>query len=183
MDLGNRFRLIVNAVDVVAPDAPLPKLPTARAVWVPRPSLKVAAAAWIHAGGAHHTAFSQALTPEHLEDYAEMAGIELVLIDESTSRAPAQEGAALERGLLPPGQGPLGTIEPSRSLRPMKRALASRSPFAALVLVGVSASAAEKDALGTWDIVAVDARRADAFGDDRHQGRGQAQGRDRARRA
>jgi L-arabinose isomerase len=85
VDLGNRFRLIVNAVDVVAPDAPLPKLPTARAVWVPRPSLKVAAAAWIHSGGAHHTAFSQALSPEHLEDYAEMAGIELVLIDESTS--------------------------------------------------------------------------------------------------
>jgi len=85
VDLGNRFRLIVNAVDVVAPDAPLPKLPVARAVWVPRPSLKVAAAAWIHSGGAHHTAFSQALSPEHLEDYAEMAGIELVLIDESTS--------------------------------------------------------------------------------------------------
>jgi L-arabinose isomerase len=85
VDLGNRFRLIVNAVDVVAPDAPLPKLPTARAVWVPRPNLKLAAAAWIHAGGAHHTAFSQALAPEHLEDYAEMAGIELVLIDEATT--------------------------------------------------------------------------------------------------
>jgi L-arabinose isomerase len=85
VDLGNRFRLIVNSVDVVAPDAALPKLPTARAVWVPRPSLKVAAAAWIHAGGAHHTAFSQALTAEHLEDYAEMAGIEIVLIDEATS--------------------------------------------------------------------------------------------------
>jgi L-arabinose isomerase len=85
VDLGNRFRLIVNAVDVVEPDAALPKLPTARAVWVPRPSLKVAAAAWIHAGGAHHTAFSQALTAEHLEDYADMAGIELVLIDEATS--------------------------------------------------------------------------------------------------
>jgi L-arabinose isomerase len=85
IDLGNRFRLIVNAVDVVPPDAALPKLPTARAVWVPRPSLKVAAAAWIHAGGAHHTAFSQALTPEHLEDYAGMAGIELVLIDEGTT--------------------------------------------------------------------------------------------------
>jgi L-arabinose isomerase len=84
VDLGNRFRLIVNAVDVVAPDAALPKLPTARAVWVPRPGLKVAAAAWIHAGGAHHTAFSQALRPEHLEDWAEMAGIELVLIDEGT---------------------------------------------------------------------------------------------------
>ncbi len=85
VDLGNRFRLVVNAVDVVPPDAALPKLPTARAVWVPRPNLKVAAAAWIHAGGAHHTAFSQALTPEHLDDYAGMAGIELVLIDETTA--------------------------------------------------------------------------------------------------
>jgi L-arabinose isomerase len=69
---------------VVAPDGALPKLPTARAVWVPQPDLKVAAGAWIHAGGAHHTAFSQALTPEHLEDYAEMAGIEFVLIDRET---------------------------------------------------------------------------------------------------
>ncbi len=85
VDLGNRFRLIVNAVDVVPPDAPLPKLPTARAVWVPRPSLKLAAAAWIYAGGAHHTAFSQALTPEHLDDYAEMAGIECLRIDEDTT--------------------------------------------------------------------------------------------------
>jgi len=85
VDLGNRFRLVVNTVDVVPPDAALTKLPTARAVWVPRPNLKVAAAAWIHAGGAHHTAFSQALTPEHLEDYAGMAGIELVLIDETTA--------------------------------------------------------------------------------------------------
>jgi L-arabinose isomerase len=85
VDLGNRFRLVVNTVDVVPPDAALPKLPTARAVWVPRPNLKVAAAAWIHAGGAHHTAFSQALTPEHLEDYAGMAAVELVLIDEATA--------------------------------------------------------------------------------------------------
>jgi L-arabinose isomerase len=85
IDLGDRFRLIVNAVDVVPPDAPLPKLPTARAVWVPRPNLKVAAAAWILAGGAHHTAFTQSLTPEHLEDYAEMAGVEMVLIDGATT--------------------------------------------------------------------------------------------------
>jgi L-arabinose isomerase len=84
IDLGHRFRLIVNAVDVVTPPAALPKLPTARAVWVPQPNLKVAAAAWIQAGGAHHTAFSQAVTPEHLEDYAEMAGIEIVLIDRDT---------------------------------------------------------------------------------------------------
>ena len=84
VDLGNRFRLVVNAVDVVAPDEPLPNLPVARALWVPRPDLKVAAAAWIHAGSSHHTAFSLAVTPEHLQDFAEMAGIEFVVIDEET---------------------------------------------------------------------------------------------------
>jgi L-arabinose isomerase len=80
IDLGSRFRLIVNEVDVVKPDKDLPKLPVARAVWVPRPNLKVAAAAWIYAGGAHHTGFSQALTANHLEMFAEMAGIEYVHI-------------------------------------------------------------------------------------------------------
>ncbi len=84
VDVGNRFRLIVNTVDVVSPDKPLPKLPVARAVWVPRPDLPVAAAAWIWAGGAHHTGFSLALSVEHLEDFAEMAGIEFLLIDEHT---------------------------------------------------------------------------------------------------
>ena len=64
--MGNRFRLIVNEVDVIQPEQALPKLPVARAVWLPKPSLKVAAAAWIYAGGAHHTGFSQALTMEHL---------------------------------------------------------------------------------------------------------------------
>ena len=83
VDMGNRFRMIVNDVDVVTPKA-LPKLPVARAIWHPRPSLKVAAAAWIYAGGAHHTGFSQALTMEHMEDFAEIAGIELVRIDEET---------------------------------------------------------------------------------------------------
>jgi L-arabinose isomerase len=62
----------------------LPNLPVARAVWLPKPSLKVAAAAWIYAGGAHHTGFSQALTTEHLEDFAEIAGIELIVIDADT---------------------------------------------------------------------------------------------------
>jgi L-arabinose isomerase len=84
IDLGNRFRLLVNEVDVVAPDKPLPKLPVARAVWVPKPNLTVGAAAWIHAGGAHHTGFSQAVTTEMLEDFAEIAGLELVVIDADT---------------------------------------------------------------------------------------------------
>lgn len=84
MDMGNRFRLVVNDVDVVPPDAPLPKLPVARALWIPRPNLKTAAAAWIYAGGAHHTGFSLSLTAEHLYDFAEMAGIEFLRIDENT---------------------------------------------------------------------------------------------------
>ena len=84
IDLGNRFRLVANAVDVVDPDAPLPKLPVARALWVPRPDLKTAAAAWIHAGSSHHTALSLAVGAEHLRDFAEMAGVEFVLIDEHT---------------------------------------------------------------------------------------------------
>jgi L-arabinose isomerase len=84
VDMGNRFRLIVNEVDVFQPEQPLPNLPVARAVWVPRPSLKVGAAAWIYAGGAHHTGFSQALTLEHLADFAEIAGVELIVIDGDT---------------------------------------------------------------------------------------------------
>ncbi len=80
VDLGNRFRLLVNEVDVVAPEAPLPKLPVARAVWVPKPDFAVGCGAWILAGGAHHTGFSQALTSEHLEDFADMAGLEFFLI-------------------------------------------------------------------------------------------------------
>ena len=84
IDLGNRFRLLVNEVEVVAPDKPLPKLPVARAVWQCKPDLPTAAAAWIYAGGAHHTGFSQAVTTAMLEDFAEMAGVELVIIDDNT---------------------------------------------------------------------------------------------------
>jgi L-arabinose isomerase len=82
--MGNRFRLLVNEVDVVDPQKPLPKLPVARAVWIPKPNLEVGAAAWIYAGGAHHTAFSQAVTTEMVEDFAAMAGVELVIIDSDT---------------------------------------------------------------------------------------------------
>ncbi len=87
IDMGDRFRLIVNEVDVVSPPEPLPRLPVARAMWRPRPDLKTAAAAWILAGGAHHTSFSQALTVAHLEDFAEIAGIEMLTIGETTRLA------------------------------------------------------------------------------------------------
>jgi L-arabinose isomerase len=84
MDLGNRFRLLVNEVDVVEPPAALPKLPVARAVWAPKPDFKTACAGWIHAGGAHHTAFSQSVTTEMLRDFATIAGIELVTLEAGT---------------------------------------------------------------------------------------------------
>jgi L-arabinose isomerase len=84
IDMGNRFRMIVNELTVVPPDAPLSKLPVARAVWIPKPNLEVAANAWILAGGAHHTGFSQAVTSEYMEDFSEIANIELILIDDST---------------------------------------------------------------------------------------------------
>jgi L-arabinose isomerase len=84
VDMGNRFRLVLNEVDVVAPPQPLKKLPVARALWKPRPDLNTAAAAWIHAGGSHHPTFSQALTTAHFEDFAEMTGVELLVIDADT---------------------------------------------------------------------------------------------------
>ena len=84
IDMGNRFRMIVNAVDCVGPDRNMPKLPVARVLWVPQPNLKDGAAAWIYAGGAHHTAFSQAVTSEHIEDFSAMAGVEFILINNET---------------------------------------------------------------------------------------------------
>lgn len=85
IDLGNRFRMIVNEVETTASPEDLPKLPVARALWAPKPDLKTAAACWILGGGAHHTVFSQALTTEYIEDYCEIAGIEMVVIDENTT--------------------------------------------------------------------------------------------------
>ena len=84
IDLGNRFRMVVNEVDVVETESLLPKLPVARALWVPKPNLKVAAAAWIIAGGAHHTGFSQALSSTHMRDFAEIADVEFLLINDDT---------------------------------------------------------------------------------------------------
>jgi L-arabinose isomerase len=87
VDMGNRFRMVVNTVDAVPMDQPLPKLPVARALWRPHPDLQTATTAWILAGGAHHTGFSYALTAEHLADFAQMAGIEFLLIDRDTKLA------------------------------------------------------------------------------------------------
>ncbi|MGA2062104.1 MAG: L-arabinose isomerase [Thermoguttaceae bacterium] len=84
LDMGSRFRMLVNEVDAVQPDKPMSKLPVARVVWIPRPNLKIAAAAWIMAGGAHHTGFSQSVTGEHLEDFASMAGMEFLVIGKET---------------------------------------------------------------------------------------------------
>lgn len=85
VDLGDRFRLVANTVQVIAPEEPLPNLPVARAVWSPNPDFKTAVTGWILAGGAHHTGFSLALTADHLRDFAEMAGIEFLRIDETAS--------------------------------------------------------------------------------------------------
>ena len=85
IDLGNRFRLLINAVDVVGPDKPLRRLPVARALWKCRPDFTTAVTAWIYGGGAHHTVFSQAVTMKMIEDFAELAGIELLVIDEKTA--------------------------------------------------------------------------------------------------
>lgn len=85
VDMGNRFRLLVNEVEAVKPQQALPKLPVARVLWKPLPDMQTGCAAWILAGGAHHTCYSQNLTAQHLEDFAEMAGIEYVLIGKSTT--------------------------------------------------------------------------------------------------
>ncbi|MEO7394269.1 MAG: L-arabinose isomerase [Chitinophagaceae bacterium] len=84
IDMGNRFRLLVNEVEAVAPGHDLPKLPVARVLWKPYPNMSTGCAAWIFAGGAHHTCFSQNLTSEHFEDFADMAKIELVKIGRNT---------------------------------------------------------------------------------------------------
>jgi L-arabinose isomerase len=83
-DLRDRFRLVANVVELVPPDEPLPRLPVARAVWRPEPDLATSAGAWLMAGGAHHTALTTAVGIEVIEDFAEMAGVELLTIDAST---------------------------------------------------------------------------------------------------
>jgi len=78
VDMGGRMRMIVAELDAVKPDQSMPKLPTASAVWIPRPDFKRGCQAWIEAGGAHHAAYCQAVTAGEWEDFAEMAGLEVI---------------------------------------------------------------------------------------------------------
>jgi L-arabinose isomerase len=84
LDLGDRFRLLVNEIDTVVAPQPLPKLPVARALWKPKPDFETAAEAWLAAGGPHHTVFSAALDAETITDFATIAGLECLLIDADT---------------------------------------------------------------------------------------------------
>jgi len=84
LDLGDRLRLVANEIEIVPPDAPLPRLPVARAVWKPSPRLSTAAEAWLMAGGPHHTALTTAVSMDSLQDFSVMTGIELLRIDART---------------------------------------------------------------------------------------------------
>jgi L-arabinose isomerase len=84
-DLGDRFRLVANEIDVVPPPRPLPRLPVARAVWRPRPDLRTSAESWLVAGAPHHTVLSAAVGIEELTDLSDMLGVELLVIDETTT--------------------------------------------------------------------------------------------------
>jgi L-arabinose isomerase len=91
-DMGDRFRLTANEIEVVEPDEPLPSLPVARAVWKPAPDLTTSTESWLLAGGPHHTVLSTAVGREALEDFAAIAGVELVVIDsDTTTRGFAKE--------------------------------------------------------------------------------------------
>ena len=85
LDLGDRFRMVANEILLVPADGALPKLPVARAVWKPAPSLATSAECWLTAGGPHHTVLSTAVTRESLDDFANIAGVELVWIDDTTT--------------------------------------------------------------------------------------------------
>ena len=85
VDLGDRFRLIINTVDCKKTEKPMPKLPVATNFWTPQPDLYTGAEAWILAGGAHHTAFTYDLTAEQMGEWAAMMGIEAVFIDNDTT--------------------------------------------------------------------------------------------------
>jgi L-arabinose isomerase len=91
VDLGNRMRMIVNEIETIKIDQPMPKLPVARALWKPYPNMRDAAESWIISGGAHHSVYAPALTPEYFRDWAEMTGIECVIIGRDTKPARLQD--------------------------------------------------------------------------------------------
>jgi L-arabinose isomerase len=91
VDLGGRFRMIANEVETIKIEEPMPHLPVARALWKPRPNLAAAAESWIIAGGAHHSVYTTALSPEYFRDWADMVGIEFVLIDGDTKPVRLQD--------------------------------------------------------------------------------------------
>lgn len=99
-DLGTHFRVITNVVEVVKPDAPLPKLPVARAVWKPLPSLEISAESWIYAGGSHHTVLTTAIDPEVMQDFTEIADIEYLEISADTDRRAFRKEVAWNNAAL-----------------------------------------------------------------------------------
>ena len=127
-DMGDRFRMVANVIDVVQAEEALPRLPVARAVWRPRPDFRTTVEAWLTAGGAHHTVLSRALDPEPLIDFAEMAGIELILIDETSTLRGVSERDPLEPGLLPPGPWHLGCSDELDRVGGLARKRLAREP-------------------------------------------------------
>jgi len=87
MDMGDRFRIIADEIDLVPPEEPVARLPVGRAVWKPRPNFATATESWLMAGGSHHTVLSRAVGAELIADFAEMAGCEFLLIDGDTTVA------------------------------------------------------------------------------------------------
>ena len=132
LDLGDRFRLVLNEIDVVRPPEDLPRLPVARALWVPRPSLKVAAEAWLLAGGPHHTSLTSALRRTHIEDFAEMAGVELIAIGEETT-APASRRSCV--GTRPTTRWAADRREPIDGMADARRSPSSRAAMRPVVAV------------------------------------------------
>ena len=101
LDLGDRFRLVLNEVELVEPEEALPRLPVARALWEPKPDFTTAVEAWLRAGGPHHTVLCRAIGTEAFADFAEIAGIELLVIDEHDPDPRYRQRAPLEPGVLP----------------------------------------------------------------------------------
>jgi len=99
-DMGEHYRIISNEIEVVNPDAPLPNLPVARAVWKPLPSLEVSAESWIYAGGSHHTVMTTALDIESIQDFAEIAGVELLEINAKTDSQEFRRNVRWNRAAL-----------------------------------------------------------------------------------